>query len=304
MMATNEPLPAADPAPEDIPVEVRGDPAGRPIFFVHGWQLTKGLEIADFEPALAGRPGWRRIYTDLPGMGARHDEGDEIEDFNGLLDWVCEFIDEQAPGEHFAIAGMSVGGQLARGVVERMPARCLGLLLRTPRLIADRTKRSTFDERNPPPSVRRVADDLVGATEDREKRDLFLDRDDLGARMPPRFKAENDERHAPWARARQRARLSVLERIEGNYELDPLPTQVFERPTLILVGRQDSRVGFCEALHTGEEVKPEIGIALHEQYPRATIVVLDRAGHALPVGSPEVFETLVRDWVARMEEVL
>lgn len=122
--------------------------------------------------------------------------------------------------------------------------------------------------------------------------------------MPSRFKVENDERHAPWRRARQRGRLSVIEQIEREYELDPLPRTVFLRPTLILVGRQDSRVGFLEALATGSEVRPEIGIALHEQYPRATIVVLDRAGHALPVGSTEVFHALVRDWVARMEELL
>lgn len=303
-MTTREPRRSVDAAPEDLPVEVFGDPGGRPIFFLHGWRLTKGLEIADFEPALSGRPGWRRIYTDLPGMGSRHDEGDEIEDFNGLLDWVCRFIEEQAPGEQFAIAGMSVGGQLARGVVERMPDRCLGLLLRVPRLIAKREERSTFDKDNPPPPMRKLADDPLGAAEDRVKRDDFLDQDNLGAKMPPRFKIDNDQRHASWARARQRARLSVLERIEGNYELDPLPKQVFDRPTLILVGRQDSRAGFLEVLQTGTEVKPEIGVALYEQYPRATIVILDRAGHALPVGSAEVFQALTRDWVSRMEELL
>jgi pimeloyl-ACP methyl ester carboxylesterase len=292
------------PAPEEQPVEIFGEPHGRPIFFIHGWQLTKGLEIADFEPALAGRPGWRRIYTDLPGMGARRGEGDGITNFNELLDWVCEFIDEEAPGEDFAIAGMSVGGQLARGVVERMPERSLGLLLRAPRLIAKRDKRSIFDPDNPPPAVRKSAEDPLGAVDDRNKRDAFLDQDDVGAQMPPRFKIENDERHAPWYRARQRGRLAVIERIEEEYELDPVPKAIFARPTLILVGRQDSRVGFLEALETGKEVRPEIGVSLQEQYPRATIVVLDRAGHALPVGSTEVFQALVRDWVARIEELL
>lgn len=118
---------------------------GRAIFFLHGWQLSKELEIDDFEPAFADCAGWRRIYTDLPGMGARSDEGAEMKNFNALLDWVVEFIDARAPDEGFAVAGMSVGGQLARGVVERMPNRALGLLLRAPRLVADRKLRSIYD---------------------------------------------------------------------------------------------------------------------------------------------------------------
>ncbi|MGH7188056.1 MAG: alpha/beta fold hydrolase [Acetobacteraceae bacterium] len=271
-------------------VERFGDAEGRRLFFLHGWAFSKESEIADFEPALRGRPGWRRIYTDLPGMGARNDEGAGITNLNELLDWVISFINVEAPDQPFAIAGMSVGGQLARGVVERMPERVLGLFLRVPRLIANRSERSVYDPAKPVP-------------EGRNERDAFLDLDDLGAPMPPRFYAENDERHARWVTARASANLDALETIEATYELDPLPVSVFDGPTLIVVGRQDSRVGFLEALESGQEVRPGVGIALHEQYPRATIAALDRAGHALPVGSPALFHALVREWLDRVEEV-
>jgi pimeloyl-ACP methyl ester carboxylesterase len=280
----------------DEKVQTFGDPGGRPIFFLHGWQLEKGLEIADFEPAMRGRPGWRRIYTDLPGMGARADEGREIRSFTRLLGWVIDFVEEQAPDKQFAIAGMSVGAELARGVVDRMPERCLGLLIRVPRLIADRTLRSSHDKKNLPPEVKTDAD--------RVKRDAFFDRDNLGAAMPDLFEIENDERHESWLQARKRANLDVLKTIEAHYELRPRPRKIFEKPSLIIVGRQDTRVGFLEALETGKEIRPAVGIALHKQYPRATIAVLDRAGHALPVGSPALFHALVRDWVERMEEVI
>jgi hypothetical protein len=75
--------------------------------------------------------------------------------------------------------------------------------------------------------------------------------------MPPLFYRENVERHAPWAVARKQANINAMERIEGDYELSPLPMKVFPRPCLILVGRQDSRVGFLEALETDRDVKVE-----------------------------------------------
>ena len=209
-------------------------------------------------------------------MGARCDEGNDLKSFNALLAWVLDFIDEQAPHERFAIAGMSVGGQLARGVVEARPDRALGLLLRAPRLIAKREERSIFDPATPIPK-------------DRDERDVHLDRDDIGARMPPAFHSQNQGRHRPWSAARKRSNLAVMKAIETDYELDPLPLNVYEPPTLIVVGRQDSRVGFLEALATAKDVPAGLGIALHKQYPRATIVALDRAGHALPVGSPGLF---------------
>jgi hypothetical protein len=43
-------------------------------------------------------------------------------------------------------------------------------------------------------------------------------------------------------------------------------------PTLIIGGRQDARVGYDDA------------ISVLPQYPRATVAVLDRAGHAMPTG--------------------
>jgi len=226
-------------------------------------------------------------------MGARADEGADLADFNALLEWVVQFIDDETRGAPFAIAGMSVGGQLARGVVERMPERVLGLLLRAPRLIASGPSGASMTRRA---RFRAIA--ISGTSSSTE------------ITLVPGCPSASTSRTASVTlrgrRQRKRAKVDVLEQIEteGNYELDPLPLKVFERPSLIIVGRQDSRVGFLEALETGEEVRAEIGIAMHAQYPRATIVALDRAGHALPVGSTDLFHALVRDWLDRVEEVL
>jgi pimeloyl-ACP methyl ester carboxylesterase len=59
-------------------------------------------------------------------------------------------------------------------------------------------------------------------------------------------------------------------------------------PALLVTGRQDSTVGYSRAFE------------LLEGYPRASIAVLDRAGHALPHEQPELLHALVIEWVARV----
>jgi pimeloyl-ACP methyl ester carboxylesterase len=62
----------------------------------------------------------------------------------------------------------------------------------------------------------------------------------------------------------------------------------FEGPSLVLAGRQDAWCGYLDAAD------------LAESLPRATIAVLDRAGHALAGERPVIFRALVADWVERM----
>jgi pimeloyl-ACP methyl ester carboxylesterase len=83
------------------------------------------------------------------------------------------------------------------------------------------------------------------------------------------------------------ARLQLHEAF--SFELDRLAVP-FHGPTLFLLGRQDAVVGFRRALD------------LVADYPRATVAVLDRAGHALPWEQADLFSALIREWLARVEE--
>ena len=74
-----------------------------------------------------------------------------------------------------------------------------------------------------------------------------------------------------------------------SFDVDTSISQ-FLKPTLIVVGRQDCIVGYWDAWK------------LIEQYPRATYAVLDRAGHNLPIEQEELFNLLVGEWLARVEE--
>lgn len=55
-------------------------------------------------------------------------------------------------------------------------------------------------------------------------------------------------------------------------------------------GRQDSCVGYKDAW------------GILEDYPRATFAVLDRSGHNLQLESEELFHSLVKEWLYRVEE--
>jgi pimeloyl-ACP methyl ester carboxylesterase len=57
------------------------------------------------------------------------------------------------------------------------------------------------------------------------------------------------------------------------------------------VGRQDAVVGDRDALR------------LRERFPRATLGVLDTAGHSLLFERPALVQALVADWLDRVELV-
>ena len=62
----------------------------------------------------------------------------------------------------------------------------------------------------------------------------------------------------------------------------------FDGPTLFVLGRQDAVVGYRGVFE------------LIESYPRATVAVLDRAGHAAPWEQEDLFRALVAEWLARV----
>ncbi|CAH2462696.1 Uncharacterized protein BWGO95_03785 [Bacillus mycoides] len=55
----------------------------------------------------------------------------------------------------------------------------------------------------------------------------------------------------------------------------------------MLAGRQDISVGYQDI------------VRIIEDYPRATLAVLDMAGHNLQIEQPDLFESLVWEWIRR-----
>ncbi|MFL5442370.1 MAG: alpha/beta fold hydrolase [Myxococcales bacterium] len=266
-------------------VNVRGLPvnyvehgSGREIVFLHGRPADHRLLTTAFEPIFEARPGWRRIYLDLPGMG-RTPGAAWIRTIHDVLDVVDGAISSILPGAPFALVGASYGGYLALGLVHRRAAGLTGLALVAPAVEWD-------DEqlRRPPRRVFHVDADTVATLTDEER---FWT--SVSVVQVPETLAAFRAGVLPGMRI---ADHDFLARIDDG---GPLSVDVrrlaepFERPTLILAGRQDTNVGYQDA------------IELLESYPRATLAVLDRAGHGLRAEQQTLFRALTNEWLDRME---
>jgi pimeloyl-ACP methyl ester carboxylesterase len=247
---------------------------GKPFITISGIPSDHRIIKSWMELIFQKRPGWQRLYFDLPGTGGTPGEG--ITTIDQVLDVVCEFIDAMIPGQHFALLGLSAGGYLARGVVARKAELIDGLCLLVPWL-------SEHDDQELPMPVTLFKDPKALAQ---------LSPDDA-QRLEGLAVVQNKE-VVDWYRdvvvpARQGGNQTMIERRTYSFDLEAV-TKSFEKPTLILTGRQDSHVGYQD------------GWDIIEKYPRATFAVLDRAGHALGVEQEGLFQALVHEWLDRIEE--
>lgn len=259
---------------------------GRPIFFLHGWSLDHTSEVTDFEPVFADRPGWRRLYLDLPGHG-RTPGTARVRDMDGILQVILDFADALFPGQRFAVSGTSAGALPARGVVYRRPDQVAGLLLNIPLIIADDAQRTL------PKPIVLVKDEAFMASLSEEDRELYGDILIQKADFLEPLKEYMERCIWPAIARGDEAYCSAIrqdpKRYGLSFDVDDL-AQPFEGPALILAGRQDPAVGYRDAW------------SIVENFPRATFVVLDRAGHGTTHQQFQLFKTLVHDWLDRIEE--
>ncbi|MFC0625659.1 alpha/beta fold hydrolase [Kribbella deserti] len=246
---------------------------------LHGWTPDHRLMTGCLEPVFAERPGYRRYYPDLPGMG-QSPVGD-ARSAEDLLTAVLAFIDEQIGSEPFLLIGESFGGLLARSLVARRPDQVLGLTL----ICSVGTNLDPADRIVPEHQVIR-ADPALLASLDRAEAEEFAG---LAVVQTPETLRRFRSDVAPGLAAADYERLAEIRR-DWVLAAPPESGPVYSRPALILAGRQDSATGFAEQY----ELLPH--------YPRASFVVLDRAGHNLQFEQPALFDWLVSEWLDRVAE--
>lgn len=239
--------------------------AGRPVLVLHGAGVDHREAEACFEPHLRGAPGLRRIYPDLPGMG-RTAAPAALRSADDVLEVLLAFADAVAGDAPYLLVGHSAGGYYAQAMAARRPARVAGLALVCP-LLAE-----VCDV----PEHRVVEGE--GDIGDDDFRGYFV------VQTPEML--ERYERHV--APAAARADQEALERIGERWALTPEPAPPFEGPALVVAGRGDSVVGHAAAAD------------LIDRWPRASVAVIDDAGHVLPHERPEILGALLGDWLARV----
>ena len=250
---------------------------GIPVLALHGWSPDHRLMTGCLEPIFADLPGYRRLYPDLPGMG--QSPAGSIDSSDGIQAAVEEFIDAEIGAEPFVLIGESYGGYLSRGLIAKRPEQILGLGLICSIGIelenADRTVPDHVVLRSDPGVLDGLTEQQVGdfteITVVQTAETYRHYQDDV---VPGLDAADTD----------------AMERIRKNWALTIAPESGsrYERPSLILCGRQDSVTGY-------EDLYP-----LLHHYPRATYAVLDMAGHNLQIEQPGLLAALVREWLGRV----
>jgi pimeloyl-ACP methyl ester carboxylesterase len=251
--------------------------SGKPIVMLHGWPLDHVSMKEAMEPLFANRQGWSRIYVDLPGMG-QSDAPDWLKTQDQVLDVVVEFINTVIPRERFCVVGLSYGGLLAQGLVHRLAHRMDGVMFLV-------TSLASKDEKGLPPHIVMYEESLDSGGLDQDKIDAFR------GMAVVQTQAHLDAWKEAIFPGVSRANHAFLDKLRAVYSFDVerLP-QPFPAPTLFLLGRHDSVVGYRDAWR------------VIENYPHASFVVLDRAGHCLHMEQSRLYEALVHEWLDRVEE--
>lgn len=241
--------------------------AGVPLVALHGGGVDHG-EIEAAVEAVVPDPGYRRIYPDLPGMGRSTADG--LTGNDGVVGVLAGFVDRLGAGP-VLLLGHSYGAYLASGVTARRPDLVRGLALVCP--IGERTG---------------TVPDHVVVHEDPDAHDEL----DAGLRdgfddyfvVRTRATARRYRDHVvPGTTLVDHA---AMERLAAGWAVDVGTGSSV--PTLIVAGRQDSAVGYTDA------------VALLDHYPRATLAVADGAGHALMHERPALLGTLLADCFDRV----
>ncbi len=240
--------------------------SGRPVLVLHGAGVDHREAEACFEPAFDGVAGLRRIYPDMPGMG-RTRAPETLGSADDVLAALLTFADEVAGGSAYLLVGHSAGAYFARAMAPRRPAQVAGLALVCPLL----------------PGLRDVPEHRIAAGSGELGDDAF--RSYFVIQTPAML--ERYERYV--APAAALADQAALERIGERWALTSDHAPAYAGPTAIVAGRLDSTVGYAAAAD------------LVDDYPHASLAVLDDAGHALPHEQPELLRALLAEWLARIE---
>lgn len=254
--------------------EIKGE--GKPVLII-----GKSIQF-HFEPIFESNKGWKRIYVNYPGAG-KTKVTDNIKSSDDILDRLLDFIDKIIGNEKFSLIGYSYTSYLARGILKERFKLVDGLLMVVPVIIADMSRRNTEEHR-----VVFKDNEFISSLSEQELEELspYVVHN---RRVWEKVQQEKDTEEIYLDREFFN-NLKEKGLYGFSFDVDDLPNP-FDKPTLILLGRQDSIVGYKDAWK------------IIDNYPRATFAILDMAGHWMPMEQEDLFNTLVAEWLDRVKTV-
>lgn len=251
---------------------------GKPILMLHGCAPDHELLKGCMGPCLINKE-YKRIYLDLPGMG-QSNAPKSINNSDDILKVLLSFVKEIIQDEHFLLVGQSFGGYLSRAILLNFKPQVDGMMLLCPVAVPLWSQRTC-----PEPRV------IV-------KDELFLDslaeidRTQFESGAVVQTKQVYDRYKAQIEVGLKRTNTEFVENFQHSYtisgDIDNPSIAKFDKPVLFILGRFDSCVGYKDHL------------TLLDNYSRATLAILDSAGHNAQIENPILFKALVEDWLARI----
>ncbi len=256
---------------------------GTPILMIHGIYPDHRLLKGCMEPLFKGKEKdkWLRLYPDLPGMG-KTKGSTQIKNSDHMLETLLQFTDKMIPNQKFLVVGESYGGYLTRGMLHHRQDQIDGICLICPLIIPNQARRKL------PPPITLVNDSKLLEKLTVEEQLAF---EPIAVVQNQRtWERFNEEIYAGLKLADEWFLCNLQQTgYAFSFDVDALKTP-FNKPALFLMGRQDHIVGYKDACR------------IVENYKRCTFAVLDRAGHNLQIEQEDCFNTLVKDWLFRVQE--
>ena len=248
---------------------------GLPIIMIHGNGPDHRSLKGCMEPCFKDLDfNFKRIYFDLPGFGKS--KGSKwLSDANKMLQLIIEFINEVIPREPFLLVGNSYGGYLARGILKKQQHLVKGLFLLCPSLnrTSSKPKHLVLEKE--------LKLDHILSYEEKSYFKSVAVRQTL--KVWDRFSKEI----LPGLKLKDHTFFNTWRKNTYSFNIEKLD-RCFEKPVLIVTGKQDSIVGYSDSFQ------------LLKDYPRATLSVVDEAGHILQIEQSVLFNSLTIEWLERI----
>ena len=251
---------------KDIKIHYQIIGSGKPIIMLHGLNCDLNLMKCCMENIFKNKNGYKRIYIDLLGMG-KSESSPEYASSDKILNILLAFINDIV-SENFLIMGESYGGYLSRGILSKMHSKIDGMVLLCPVVIPMHAKRDV------PKNIVKFEDKKFMETINDKERKIFSKYSVIeNKKVFQRYKEEI---------------LSGIKKCDYNF-IDSLWKKYSFSFDVDITGRQDICVGYRDLWK------------LLEDYLRATFGVIDMAGHNLQIEQPELFNSLIENFLIRVK---